>query len=258
MASGSYAGCSEKPPVTSIRSPAICTAVKNTWTTKPRAAPMTTSVSAVTTRYPAVGAGRPAAILVDRSTDRASAKAALTGPGIDFELNGGASSTNPVARAVPSSSAASVVAGTERSMTASGPAEQVRQLVEQALGEADQLGEHPVAGDEQRDRHGDHLGHEGQRRLLDLGRRLEQRDQEPDQEGGRRHGGRTLRGQHHRLGRDLGEVCVAHCSTPDSFRSSVAVPREREVLPAWSDARSPVVLASDISRLPRTSPPGPW
>src|SRR5688500_13984108 len=33
-----------------------------------------------------------------------------------------------------------------------------------------------------------------------------------------------------------------HCSTPDSFRSSVAVPREREVPPACGDARSPVVL----------------
>src|SRR3954468_81872 len=246
MASGSYAGCSEKPPVTSIRSPAICTAVKNTWTTKPRAAPMTTSVTAVTRRYPAVGWGNPAAILVESSTDRASANAALTGPGIDLELNGGASSTKPVARAVPSSSAASVVAGTERSMTASGPAEQVRKLVEQALGEGDQLGEHPVARDEQRDRHGDHLGHEGQRRFLDLGRRLEQRDQEADQQGGQQHGGRDLRAQHHRLGRDLGDVGVAHCSTPDSFRSSVAVPRKREVPPAWSDARSPVALTSLI------------
>src|SRR4051812_13611367 len=208
--SGSKAGCSEKPPVTSIRSPAVCTAVKNTWTTKPRAAPMTTSVSAVTTRYPAVGAGRPAAILVDRSTDRASAKAALTGPGIDFELNGGASSTNPVARAVPSSSAASVVAGTERSMTASGPAEQVRQLVEQALGEGDQLGKDPVARHQQRDRDGDHLRHEGQRRLLDLGRRLEQRDQEPDEQRGQQHGGRDLRAQEHRLGRDLGDISVRH------------------------------------------------
>src|SRR3982751_125488 len=116
-----------------MRSPAIWTAVTSTWTTKPRAAPMTTSVTAVTARKPAVGAGRPAAILVDSSTDNARAKAALTGPGMDFELNGGASSTNPVARAVPSSSAASVVAGTERSMTALGPAEQVRQVGEQAL-----------------------------------------------------------------------------------------------------------------------------
>src|SRR4051794_8954632 len=210
MASGSKAGCSEKPPVTSIRSPAICTAVNSTWTTKPRAAPMTTSVTAVTTRKPAVGSGRPEAIWVDSSTDSARAKAALTGPGMDLELNGGASSTNPVARAVPSSSAASVVAGTERSMAASGPVEQRRQLVEQALGEADQLGQHPVARDQQRDRDRDHLRHEGQRRLLDLGRRLEQRDQEPDQESGQENGGRDLRGQHHRLRGDLRDVGITH------------------------------------------------
>src|SRR3954469_19728509 len=113
---------------------------------------MTTSLTAVTRSQPAVGVGRPAAILVDNSTERAIANAALTGPGIDLELNGGASSTNPVARAVPSRSAASVVAGTERSMAASGPVEQRRQHVEQALGEGDELGEHPVARDQQRDR----------------------------------------------------------------------------------------------------------
>ena len=38
------------------------------------------------------------------------------GAGMTRELNGGASSTNPVARAVPSRSAASVTAGTERSI----------------------------------------------------------------------------------------------------------------------------------------------
>ena len=50
----------------------------------------------------------------------------------------------------------------------------------------------------------------------------------------------------------------AHCSTPDSFRSSVAVPRKREVPPAGCDARSPVVLASLISRHPRTTRPARW
>ena len=32
----------------------------------------------------------------------------------------------------------------------------------------------------------------------------------PDQQGGQQHGGGDLRGHHHRLGRDLGDVGVAH------------------------------------------------
>src|SRR3954447_18744136 len=208
MASGSKAGCSEKPPVTSIRSPAICTALNSTWTTKPSAAPMTTSVTAATTRNPAVGSGSDVAIWVESNTERASAKAPLTGAGMILELNGGASRTKPVARAVPSRSAASVTAGTERSIAASGPVEQRRQLVEQAVGEADQLGEHPVARHQQCDGDSDHLRHEGEGLLLDLGRRLEQRDQETDQQGGQQDGCGDLRGHEHGLGRDLGGGCI--------------------------------------------------
>src|SRR3712207_198915 len=126
-------------------SPAICTAVNSTWTTKPRAAPMTTSVTAVTTRNPAVGFGSVGAIVVESSTDRARASAPLTAPGMTRELNGGASRTKPAARAVPRSRAASVTAGTERSI-ALRPVEQRRQLVEQGVGEADQLRQHPVPG----------------------------------------------------------------------------------------------------------------
>src|SRR5215218_10012765 len=98
-----------------MRSPAICTAENSSWTTKPSAAPMTTSVMAATTRKPGVGSGSEGAIWVERSTDNAIANAPLTGTGMLRELNGGASSTNPVARAVPRSSAASVAIGTSRS-----------------------------------------------------------------------------------------------------------------------------------------------
>src|SRR3954447_14208277 len=175
---------------------------------------MTTSVTAATARNPAVGSGSVGAIWVDSSTDRARANAPLTGAGIVRELNGGAISTKPVARAVPSRSAASVTAGTERSIAASGPVEQRRQLIEQALGEADQLGEHPVARDQQRDRDGDDLRDEGEGLLLDLGRRLEQRDEEADQQSGQQHGSGHLGSDHHGLCRDLGDVCIRHQPLP--------------------------------------------
>jgi hypothetical protein len=77
---------------------------------------MTASVIALTARNPAVISGRPGAIWVDSSTDRASANAPLTGAGMVRDANGGASSTNPVARAVPSRSAASVTVGTDSSI----------------------------------------------------------------------------------------------------------------------------------------------
>src|SRR3954470_11079087 len=197
-----------------IRSPAIWTALNSTWTTKPSAAPMTTSVTAATARNPAVGSGSDGAIWVGSNTDRARANVPFPGAGTVRELNGGANSTKPVARAVPSRSAASVTAGTERSIAASGPVEQRRQLIEQALGEADQLGEHPVARDQQRDRDGDDLRDEGEGLLLDLGRCLEQRDEEADQQSGQQHGGGHLGGDHHGLCRDLGDVCIRHQPLP--------------------------------------------
>src|SRR3954451_21751890 len=209
MASGSYAGCSENPPVTSMMSPAICTAVNSTWTMKPRAAPIRASVSAVTIRKPAVIAGRSPLMCGKTTTARAMANAPLTAAGMPAELNGGARMTNPLARTVATSSAAMVTEGTWRSTPASALAEQPRQHVEQLVGEGDELREHPVAGHQQRDRARDHLRHEGQRLFLDLGRRLEQRDHEADQQGGQQDRGGDLGADQHRVGGDLGDVGVA-------------------------------------------------
>src|SRR3954451_21760551 len=210
MASGSYAGDSEKPPVTSRMSPASCTAVNSTCTTKPSPAPMATSVTAVTTRKPGVGSGSPGVIRCSTATASASASAPFTGAGMPRELNGGASSTKPAARQVASSNPARVTAGTERSIAASGPRQQARQHVEQRLGEGHHLVEDPVAGDQQRDRHGDHLRNEGEGLLLDLGGRLEQRDQEPDQQRRQQDGGGDPRRHRHGLDGELGDVGVAH------------------------------------------------
>src|SRR3954471_8432063 len=116
MASGSYAGCSEKPPVTSMMSPAICTAVNSTCTMKPRPAPIATSVTAPTMMKPGDGAvGSPVVTLSSSATASASASAPFTAAGMALELNGGASSTKPAARAVARSSPTRVTAGTERS-----------------------------------------------------------------------------------------------------------------------------------------------
>src|SRR3954470_12399694 len=144
-------------------SPAICTAVKNSCTMKPRAAPIATSLIAATARKPPDSGGSPGAIRPETTTASASASAPLTTIGMPLVLNGGANSTKPVPRAVASSSAASVADATCRCMAASDPAQQVRQHVEQRVREADELGEHPVAGDQQRHRYRDHLRHERQR-----------------------------------------------------------------------------------------------
>src|SRR6195952_3009078 len=137
-----------------MMSPAICTALNSSWTTKPSAAPMTSSVTADTSRNPGVTAGSVAARCAETATESARANAALTGTAMLFELNGGAISTNPVARVVPRSRATRVASETCRFMPASGPAEEPRQLGEQALREGDHLVEHPVARDQERDRDG--------------------------------------------------------------------------------------------------------
>src|SRR3954453_7475066 len=193
-----------------MMSPAICTAVNSTWTMKPRAAPMSASVTALTIRKPAVIAGRSPLMCGNTTTASAMASAPFTAAGMAAELNGGAMITNPLARTVASSSAARVAEGTWRSTAASALAEQPRQLVEQLVGEGDQLREHPVAGHQQRDRDRDHLRHEGQRLFLDLGRRLEQRDHETDQQRGQQDRSGHLRRHQHRLGGDLGDVGVSH------------------------------------------------
>src|SRR3978361_1073709 len=164
-----------------MRSPAIWTAVNSTWTMKPRATPMSASVIAVTIRNPAVIGGRSPLMCGKTTTASANASAPLTATGMADELNGGAMITNPLARTMPSSRAARVAEGTWRSTAASALAEQPGQHLEQLMRERDQLREHPVARHQQRDADGDHLRDEGQRLFLDLGRRLEQRDHEPDQ-----------------------------------------------------------------------------
>src|SRR3954447_9999029 len=120
-----------------MMSPANWTAVNSTWTRKPSAAPTMASVIAVTIRKPGVIAGSVPTTCGKTTSDRASASAPLTAAGIALLLNGGASTTNPVARAEASSSAASVADGTCRSTGASALAEQPRQRLEQLVGERD-------------------------------------------------------------------------------------------------------------------------
>src|SRR3954454_3579066 len=204
--------------------PAVWTAANSSCTRKPSAAPIATSVTAVTSRKPAVGSGRPGAIRPYTVTASAIAIAPLTGAGMALELNGGASRTKPVPRAVPSTRATSVAVGTWRSMATSGPPEQMRQHVEQLVGERDQLGQRPVAGQQQRDRHGDDLGDERQRRFLDLRGRLEQRDQEADQQRGQQHRRGHLGCGHHRADGDLRDFHVGHVYAPTSSVVIIAQP----------------------------------
>src|SRR4051794_41783912 len=95
---------------------------------------MTTSVTAATTRNPAVGSGSDVAIWVESNTERASAKAPLTGAGMILELNGGAGGAKPGGRARPGRGAAGGAARGERALAAAGPGVERRRPGEQGGG----------------------------------------------------------------------------------------------------------------------------
>jgi hypothetical protein len=80
----------------------------------------------------------------------------------------------------------------------------------QRLGEADDLGEHPVAGDDDHQRHARQLRHERQRLLLDLRRRLDQADEQADRERHAEHGRRELRREQDRLHCDVDYRSFVH------------------------------------------------
>src|SRR5690554_3869472 len=108
--------------------------------------------------------------------------------------NGGAMKMNAVMR-TPASMTASIhpiEKASSISRCPSSAAEQGGQLVEQLLGEGDDLGDHPVPADPQGECDGDRLRHEGERHLLYLGDRLEQGDTEADQQCGDQDGSGKL------------------------------------------------------------------
>src|SRR4051812_8342906 len=105
-------------------------------------------------------------------TNSASAMASprRTLTGIEPELNGGHTKIHAVDRVIASRKAesrpVSIVRCTGRVVPVLASAEHARQVVEQALGELHELGEHPVAAGEDHEADGQELRHEGERRLL--------------------------------------------------------------------------------------------
>src|SRR5690625_1841259 len=198
----------ENPPKRSMWCPACSTAENTTRTSVPRAAPASasprrwpTKVAVSTGAYPGETRGAAA---------RASARPMMsrTCPGTARWAKGGAMRRKASMR-TEVSRVASTSPGS-RSRTTASPAQELRDELEERLGEVHQLADHPVAGHEQGDGHGDRLGHEGEGDLLDLRHRLEDRDRQADEE--RRHeDGRGELGRHRQaLGGDVEHHGVVH------------------------------------------------
>src|SRR4051795_9175745 len=113
----------------------------------------------------------------------AAARPTFTMLGIAFVANGGTITSHALARASasrkpmskPSSACRVTSASDGRSAT-----EQVGQGGEEILGVGDHLVEHPAAADEDHERDAAELGHEGERVLLHLRDRLDERDEHAD------------------------------------------------------------------------------
>src|SRR5690554_5110667 len=153
--------------------PADCTAVKTKRTMKPRARPITASMSIAPTMSKALpDSSAPGSICeaaCTRGADTSAmprARAALTGPGNELRLNGGDTTRN-AARRMPDSMVDSNIPSSNESSTSRH--QQRWQLLKQLVGEGHNLLHHPVARDKQRNTHAKRLGNKGQRDLLNLG-----------------------------------------------------------------------------------------
>ena len=190
LENGSYSVARVKPPNRSISSPAAWTAANSSWATKPSASPTTD-----------LAAGRPASTgpssgrrgLVDQP--RSDRQREGDGEG-DLDqragsarlLNGGATTSQAETRTSRAGRpAAARSAACERHHgTAASVGEQLRAACRTGRWVKSTIcAEHPVAGEQDDQADADQLGHEGERDLLDLGDRLEQRDGEADGEASR-------------------------------------------------------------------------
>src|SRR3954462_1215659 len=115
------------------------------------------------------------------ATNRAMAMARprRTRWGTPAPLNGGATCNHAVARTMASRKAESQATSRER---CNGSGQQAGHAGPEILRVVDHLGEHPVPADQDGDPDGDELGHEGERRLLQLGGRLHEADEHTHQQ----------------------------------------------------------------------------
>src|SRR5699024_3046148 len=104
----------------------------------------------------------------------------LTVAGMPRCAKGGAMTRNATMRTPTSMSDSSEPSA--RLMVMGSAAEEAGDACEEVVRERDHLGDHPVPADEDRERHGDGLGHEAQGHLLDLRDRLQEGDGKTDDE----------------------------------------------------------------------------
>src|SRR4051812_577833 len=210
-----------KPPNRSMNEPAVCKALSNMLARNPSVSPTATC----TTMAPINDAvSRLALTWCDSwgATERARAAAtpAFTWAGIIRLLKGGATTIHELARTMASRNAMISSGGKVtliRSRWDSGR-DQAGDHVEQLVGEADDLSQHPVARDHDHQGDGGELRYERQRHFLDLGHRLEQRDGQADGQARDQDRSRHLGRHQHHVQRDFDYVGISHEEAPGRVR----------------------------------------
>src|SRR3954468_3642205 len=212
VCSGSYAVESEKPPKRSSSAPAASTAANSIRVAKPSAAPISTCSSTAPITETVSRAGGCCRTTGNTASPNPTLTTTFTACGTPPVAIGGATTDQARIRVLASRSATRDTASKETCTAPS--AQQLRDRVVQVLGEADQGRHHPVAADQQREPDRDGLRHERERELLDLRRRLEQRDGEADDQRGHEHRRGQLGRDEQRLDGDVDDRGVVHGPIP--------------------------------------------
>src|SRR5688572_20598814 len=138
----------------------------------------------------------------------------------------------------------------------SGRLQQAGHHVEEVVGEPDELGQHPVAAEHEHQPDPDELGHEGQRDLLDLRHRLEQRHDQPDGQAHDEDRGAELGADDHRLHGDLDDVGVHQAKLLSRERTMRPHPstmtKRRSLNGRETNTGGSIIIPMDMSELETT------
>src|SRR3954471_19377908 len=202
--------------IVSKNEPATVTAAKSAPITKAKASPISISLAASTARSPGpVGRRWPCTRTGVRPMASATAAIPRTRAGISRLLNNGASTNRGLTRAstrMNPTSCCSPNCWRRRSTATSASADDVRDAAPEVRRVGEQLVEHPWAEQQQHRRERDDLRDEGERLLLDLGDRLEDRHHEAHDEAGGEHRHGDLEGQRQRVGGEVDDDVLVHVS----------------------------------------------
>src|SRR3954447_6491867 len=218
LSNGSTRAANEKPISVSSRLPAAWMPAARTPIASANAIPIVTSFTiAGTTSSESTGMCCPWAAIGVSTIAMPPASSAFTREAIILEEKTGASRnsgpTRPSTRMNATTSRAAICGRTPASipfMPAGSRADERRDARAQVVRVPDHLRQHPGAADRHHRSRDQDLRDERQRRLLDLRRGLEDRDEQADDEAGDQERRRDLHRDHHRLKREIGCGVLGH------------------------------------------------